>query len=176
MQLVIKMKKNDDKKILKSNGSVEGAEYKKLFMIIFIITISFVAIYVVTSIFTKKSDLDDIFENDLNPSEIQYDEVIIGNMFNLGKEYYVLLEDSNDKFLSIYDSYVLNARTNTKIYTVNLSQAFNKKYVSDKNNYDKDDFKVSKTTLVKIKEGKIVSHYEEKDEIFDKLSSLAKKD
>ena len=53
--------------------------------------------YVATLIFAKKNH-DDIFSNDLNANEIQYDEIIIGSMFDKSGEYYVLLLEEDDPY------------------------------------------------------------------------------
>ena len=98
------MKKNE-KQILKTNNSVESDEYKKLIKLILIIAVVFLIFYVATLIFTKKN-YDDIFSNDLNANEIQYDEIIIGNMFDKSGEYYVLLLEEDDPYKELFSSYL----------------------------------------------------------------------
>lgn len=170
------MKKHGKEILINKKKSSESDEYKKLITLIIIITVSFLALYLITTIFTKKEN-DSIFKNDLDPSEIQYNEIIIGSMFDMDGENYVLLLDKDDTYKELYTSLVTSVRDNKNIiYTVDLSSAFNKKYISDENNYDEDDFKVSKTTLIKIENKKITSHYEEKEDIYNKLSDLSKKD
>ena len=88
------MKKNE-RQILKTNNSVESDEYKKLIVLIVIIAVVFLIFYLATSIFTKDNN-DDIFSNDLNATEIQYDEIIVGNMFDKSGEYYVLLLEEDE--------------------------------------------------------------------------------
>lgn len=166
------MKKNE-KQILKANNSVESDEYKKLIILVVIIAIVFLVFYFATLIFTKDNH-DDIFNNDLNTTEIQYDEIIIGNMFNKTEEYYVLLIEEDDPYNDLFSSYVTTIKTNKKIYTVDLSNGFNKNYVSDEYSYSKDNFKTKGTLLIKIKNSEIKEHYETKESILDKLESLSK--
>ncbi|MBE6160391.1 MAG: hypothetical protein E7157_05040 [Lactobacillales bacterium] len=166
------MKKNE-RQILKTNNSVESDEYKKLIVLIVIIATVFLVFYLATSIFTKQ-DNDDIFDNDLNATEIQYDEIIIGNMFNKSGEYYVLLLEEDDPYSELFESYVTTIKPNHKIYTVDLSNAFNKSYVTDEYSYDSENFKTKGNLLVKIKDGKIKEHYELEESILEKLEELTK--
>ena len=161
------MKKEE--KLIKNNSTTESDEYKKLVILIIIIASVFLVFYVVTKMFTKKNH-DDIFKNDLNASEIQYKEIIIGNMFDQDGHYYVLLLEENDQYKELFDSYVTNLK---KLYTVDLTSAFNKKYISDEYSYDKDNFKVKGTVLVEIDDHKIINHYETKEGILEKLKEIS---
>ena len=169
-------KRKTNTQIIKNNVSTESNEYKKLIMLIAIIAGTFLLFYFVTLIFTKKEDKDSIFKNDLEATEIQYDEIIVGTMFNQNqKEYYVLLEEENDQYKELFDSYITTIRTGKeKIYTIDLTNGFNKTTISDKATYNKDDFKVKGTTLIKINDKKIVEHYENKDKIAEVLKKEAK--
>ena len=167
--------KKKEKNILKTNSSYESSEYKKLITLIIVIASIFLVFYILTVTFTEENH-DDIFNNELNASEIQYDEIIIGSMFNKDGEYYVLLIDKDEVYKDIYNSYVTTIKNNKKIYTVDLASAFNKKYISDEYSYNKDDFKTKGTLLVKISNHEIKEHYETKEEILNKLKDLSKND
>ena len=164
------MKKNE-RQLLKTNNSAESDEYRKLIILVVIIASIFIAFYVITTLFTKKEQ-DNIFKTNLNPSEIQYDEIIIGSMFDKDGEYYVLLIDGEDQYKDLYKSYITNIKEKNKIYTVDLSNAFNKKYLDDYYSYDEDDFKVRGTVLVKIDNHEINEHFETTAGIIEKLKSL----
>lgn len=166
------MKKNE-RQILKTSNSVESDEYKKLIILIVIIAVVFLIFYLATTIFTKDNN-DDIFSNDLNATEIQYDEIIVGNMFDKSGEYYVLLLEKDDPYNDVFNSFVTTIKANHKFYTVDLGSAFNKKYMSEGYSYDKDNFKTKGTLLVKIKDNQIKEHYELKEDILKKLESLSK--
>lgn len=161
------MKKEE--KLIKNNGTVESDEYKKLVILILIIAIVFIAFYLLTKMFTKENH-DDIFKHDLNASEIQYKEIIIGSMFDNDGHYYVLLVEKDDQYKELFDSYATNLNN---LYTVDLTSAFNKKYLSDEYSYDKDDFKVKGTVLVEIENHDIKNHYETKEGILEKLKELS---
>lgn len=168
------MKKKDNN-ILKTNGSYESNEYRNLIILIVIIASVFLVFYILTVTFTKKNH-DDIFNNELNASEIQYDEIIIGSMFDKDGEYYVLLIENDDLYKDIFNSYVTTIKSNKKIYTVDLASAFNKKYISDEYSYDKDNFKTKGTLLIRINDHEIKEHYESKEDILNKLKDLSKND
>ncbi len=161
------MKKKDN--LINANSN-ESTEYKTLILLIVLIALVFGIFYFITTLITKKTS-DNIFKNDLNATEIQYDEIIISDIFNKDGEFYVLLLSENDPYKDIFNSYISSIE-DTKIYTVDLSSAFNKRYISDEYNYDKDDFKVKDTVLVKVNNNKVVDHYETKEDIIEKLKDL----
>lgn len=164
------MKKNE-RQLLKTSGSAESDEYRNLIIIIIVIATVFSIFYFLTTMFSKKEH-DNIFKNDLNPSEIQYDEIIIGNMFDKDGKYYVLLHDKDEQYLDVFKSYITSLKSNHKIYTVDLNNAFNKKYVSDEYSYEKDNFKVKGTVLLKIDNHEISEHFETTEGIIEKFKSL----
>ena len=166
------MSKKKERQILNVNSSSENDEYKKLIILIAIVAGVFFVFYMVTSIFTK-ADKADIFKNDLDASEIQYDEIIIGNMFDKSGEYYVLMLEENDQYADLFNSYLTSIRTNKKIYTVDLASAFNKKYISDEYSYEKDNFKTKGTLLIRIDDNEIKDYYESKEDILNKLEELS---
>lgn len=172
------MKKRKIKpQIIKSNKVLgETDEYKKLLILIGIIALVFITFYILTLVFTKDKN-DDIFKADLDASEIQYDEIIVGTMFNQNNDqYYVLLEEKNDPYLDLFKGYITSynsATKKSKIYTIDLSNGFNSKYISDKNSFNKNNFKVKGTTLIKIKNGEISYHYENKTKIYEQLKKMS---
>ena len=125
------MKKNE-RQLLKTNGSAESDEYRKLITIIVIIASIFVIFYVLTVSFSKKkNNKDNIFKNDLSPAEIQYKEITIGQMFSKSGKFYVLILDKDNQWKSYFEQHISSIGDKAKIYTVDLAQAFNKKYISD---------------------------------------------
>lgn len=109
---------------------------------------------------------------------IQYEEIIIGNMYDQKEdEYYVLLKDEKDPYISYYETNITNYKSKDdalNVYYVNLSSAFNKKYISDENNIIKDDFKIKSTVLIKIKDKDISEVYQNNSEIMDALKEMTK--
>lgn len=157
--------------IIKDTTQVQNNEYRNLIILIIVIAFIFGAFYLITLKFTKDNH-DNIFKNDLDASEIGYDEIIVGNMFDKKGSYYVLLIEPNDAYKDIFDSYITSIRENDTIYTVDLGSAFNKKYLADEYSYSKNNFKTKGTLLLYIKNGEIKDHYNNKSEIVNKLQSL----
>lgn len=158
--------------IINNNGSIENKDYRNLIILVVVISAIFLVFYLLTSMFTKKNN-DNIFKNDLNNTEIQYKEIIIGDMFNKEGTYYALLLEKDEPYKVAFDSYINQVRENHTLYTVDLTSGFNKKYISDEYNYDEDNFKTKGTLLLKLKDGKIVNHYSDKDEILNKIKELS---
>lgn len=167
------MRKKETQNIIKNNGSAESNEYRNLIIIIAIIAGVFLLFYLATILFTKDNH-DDIFKNDLESSEIQYNDIAVGDMFNHDGEYYVLLIEKDEPYKESFDSTLSKARQNKKIYTVDLSNAFNKNYVKDEYNYSSDKFSTKGTVLLKIKDNKIIDHYTDKEKVLNKLLDLSK--
>ena len=85
-----------------------------------------------------------------------------------------------NKYNDTYDVYVGSYTYKEgalKIYTADLSSAFNKNYVSDESNLyvsNVDDIKFSKSTLIKISNGQVVEAYEGHENIVAHLNSIVK--
>jgi uncharacterized protein YktA (UPF0223 family) len=63
-------------------------------------------------------------------------------------------------------------KNSLKVYTVDLSDAFNKKYVSDESNFN-DEYPIFKeTTILKIENKKITETYEGEEQISAILNIL----
>ena len=95
-------------------------------------------------------------------------------MFDKSGEYYVLLLEEDEPYVDLFNSYITTIKANKKIYTIDLSSAFNKKYIGEEYSYNKDSFKTKGTLLVRIVDNKIKDHYESKEDILKKLESLSK--
>lgn len=160
-----------------SNASDD--ELKKLSKII-VVVILIVAIFYIITIFISKNDGVLKYEaSDALASEIQYDDILLSNILKQNNtEYYVLVEDretTSEIDLSTYESYVssYSAKENsTRFYTVNLRNAFNRKYISDVNVINQDEIKVKGTVLVKVKDGNVTDIYEENSVIMKKFEDL----
>ncbi len=168
----------------KTETSTNNNELVRLVKIIVIITVIMALIYVVTMIATKKAD--EVKKDDTSTSEkttkteIQYDNIMIGTMLNKGGTYYVLIEEdkNDDQRIGEYDQLVTTIKNKegaTKIYKVDLTDAFNKVYKAKESNYYVDnisDFKVTGTTLVKIEDAKVVTAFDDYDGIKNELNNL----
>lgn len=109
-------------------------------------------------------------------SEIQYDNILIGTMFNIEGRHFVLIYSEDDKNMEEYDSLLKSVQANDeapKVYKANLDESFNKPYLASESDYSSDlsKFKVKGTTLIEI-DGDIKSTYDNYDSIKNKLGEL----
>ncbi len=180
-----KKEKKQKKETKKGNSATEtntNNEMFKLIKIVLIVTGVMLVFYGITLIATNKADekLDQQNQSE-EPAktEIQYENIMIGSMLSHPGTYYVLIEEEDDNRLPEYESLITTIKASEDaptIYKANLTDSFNKTYLGKESNYyveDLADFKVTGTTLVKIKDGKIESVSDSHDAIKNKLNDLA---
>ena len=145
---------------------MEDFSYKKVSIICLIIFIIIVLFYGLTNlIIDKKNNKEEVKPE--NYTTIQYDEIIVGNIFKQKEnEYYVLALIAKDENKSKYESSLQTYNSNEnsiKTYTIDLDSGFNKKYVSDSSNFEGNLPIFSQSTLLKISDSQIVEIYEGED-------------
>ena len=182
-----KQKVNEDKKEtiervrreLHFEKNDSGDELSKLVKIVLLVTAIIIVFYFITTFVTRKANaintVKKIKTND--KAEIQYENLIIGSMLKIDGKFYVLIEKDGDEKLTEYETSIQTIKANDeapKIYTANLTDSFNKIYLSEESNYDSDltKFKVSGTTLVKISDHKIEKTYDKYEDIKGELEKL----
>ncbi|MEG2848417.1 MAG: hypothetical protein RR904_06610, partial [Bacilli bacterium] len=109
---------------------------------------------------------------------IQYDEIIVGDIFSQNTDfYYVLVINKKSTDETLYMTYIDKHKEKAdKIYQVDLSNIFNKQFVAKDSNLiveNVKDIKFSGNTLLKIENNKLVEYFEGDDEIVDYLNSLS---
>ena len=130
------------------------------------------AFYLITSFVLNK---DEKKEEEKVEATIQYEEILAGSSFSMKPEkYLVVYYDFTDSELSelaskVYDYTYSGSKT---IYTVDMSNGFNKGFAKEKSN--KNPSKVSELaingpTLIYFKEGKISKYIEGSEDIIDYL-------
>ena len=166
------MKMSKNKMQIKEISTVD--EGSRLFKIIVIILILFAIFYFLTG--NKRNNKID---NTPVTAVIQYDKIMIGEILNQSPlEYYVLLNKNDDPYQSLYDSYITtykNEGDHLDIYTVDLDDSFNKKYLSEEENLQPEkisDFRIHNKALLKITNHKITNVYQD-DAIASELKELA---
>lgn len=172
-----KLEKDENNKALIKEVFVSNEEAKKVGIVLAIIIGVFCLFFFMTKIL-KKDDYSDIFVESLDVAEIQYTDILIGNMFKQKEnEYYVLIEN-NDEDIEEITYYAQNYQSlydkdkDVKLYTAQLNNAFNKKYYGKTDSYEANSLSFSKTTLVKVSNGSIVESYAQQDDIANKLEGL----
>ena len=177
-----KMKQKKDKR-KKQNNSVFSTdnEMAKLVLLIVIVAIAFAIFYVITLFVVNKNEKSEATE-EIQETTIQYEKILVSSILTKQeKEYYVLVYKKDDKYLDTYKnylSYYKMAKTDAlPYYYVELDSQFNKQFVSSESNLNVEqakDLRFSQTTLMRIKDKKIASTYEGKDNITGKLSRMTK--
>ncbi|MBR2997744.1 MAG: hypothetical protein IKF37_01540 [Bacilli bacterium] len=165
--------KNVEKNILKEDDSFLGDVWGKLFVVLGVI--SFFCCFYLLTIFLTDKDTD---KKDEKAEEvvISEDKTIVGRALNMSDgEYYVIFYDeSNEDVKSVYETLVEDYKgRGNKIYTVNMSNSFNKKYAtseeSNKNVETSADFKINGPTLIKVVDHKVTSYLEGEASITEEL-------
>lgn len=152
----------------------EQKEIFKFGKILFGLVVIIGLLYVFTVYVVNK---EDSYKRTNNKGVINYTSILIGTMLNKAdSEYYVLIYDNNKSFNAIYLNKINEYKSSTNhlpIYTADLSNELNKDFIASESNYSVDsieNFKVKDTTLVKVKNKKIVKFIENKDSILNELN------
>lgn len=148
------------------------SEVKKTIIIVVVAAVLLAFMYFLTNLILSKDVTD---EERVTENAIQYDEILAGESFNQDGEYYVIYYDSSDSYSSIsslISSYQLNS-TDTKLYSVDLANGMNKKYITDGDvvTTNASSLKVKDTTLLKFKNGKVTDTITDITEITNFLNS-----
>ncbi len=150
-------------------------EVKNFIRIIAVVTVIFLIFYMIT-IFTTGRKKGEYTKNPTTPSVIQYDEILFGELYHQKEtDYYVLVEEKDDPYITLFEN-LLNQHSKKEngipYYKVDLSSAFNQKWIGETANFTPENLKVTGTTLFKIQNGTLVAHYETSESILEFLKSL----
>ena len=147
------------------------SEVKKTIIIIVVAALLLVGMYFLTTFILSR----DTEEEKVTENAIQYDEILAGESFNQDGEYYVIYYDSSDQYStisSLISSYQLN-NSDTKLYSVDLSNGMNKKYVTDVDivTDDASSLRVKANTLLKFEDGEVTETITDTNKITSFLNS-----
>ena len=176
---LIKNKKEEQKKVENDTYSI-----KNLILIVLVISVVFVLFYLVTTIFVKPVEENNI-SNEV--TELDSTKITLSNLLDRSEdEYFVLaikesLYDSyNSKinYSELYNNYISRYTSNEnslQFYYVNLDDALNKNYISDEINISNkvSEIKLNDEVLFKIKNGVIEQYYVGSSEILEALNTLS---
>lgn len=172
------MKKTQRKMSKPQKVSVEASssdEVRSFGILVLAIVIVLLLVYTI-SIFVKGKDYSSIFDNSLNASEFQYNELLVGTIFSPKDEkYHVLVIDEEDPYADILERYAKNyieGKKHEAFYIVNLGNMFNKTAKKEESNIEELIFKG--TTLMQIEKGEIREYEEDSDTISTELVKMIK--
>lgn len=166
-------KKEVSKKIEKVESSVEKGLLKIIRILLGVIVV-FVLFYLLTIFIIDKDE-----EEETTETAIQYEEILAGSSFTMRDDEYIVVyydftsEDADQISSAIY-TYTSNyLGSSLRLYTVDMSNAFNEKYASkSKSNENPEsaaDLLINVPTIIRIKDGKAVEYIDDLDDVLDYL-------
>lgn len=109
---------------------------------------------------------------------ISYKDILIGTVFNRPEEtYYVLFDTFGNDTNNVYIEGLTNGSLNYSLYKVDMSDKYNKKYISDTSNTNPEsvqDLKINGITLMKINNGKVAKYVTGSEDIESYLKENTK--
>ena len=162
-------KRKEEKKIeeVKTGIDLSSSIYSVAGILLFIFAFYMLTLYI-TSNNTVKEDTN-------KNVEISNEKILVGNILSMSDDDYLVLCYDFKNEADTYDNIYTAAKSSgNKIYKVDLSSAFNKKYVTseESNRYPtkESEFLINGATLIKISNKEVVEYIEGYDEINDYLS------
>lgn len=152
----------------------ETKTMKQFLITLIIVIIGVVGIYLLTKYVVKKDNATNNSSNTEEKSYIDPNTAIVGTMLNKSSDaYYVIVYDKTKDNATTYYSLVSTYKAKDKalkVYTVDLSNSLNKKYIATDNKTNPkatnlEDLKFGEVTLLKVKNNKITEAYETTDAI-----------
>ena len=152
----------------------ETKTMKQFLITLIIVIIGVVGIYLLTKYVVKKDNATNNSSTTEEKSYIDPNTSIVGTMLNKSSDaYYVIIYDKTKDNATTYYSLVSTYKAKDKalkVYTVDLSNSLNKKYIATDNKTNPkatnlEDLKFGEVTLLKVKNNKITEAYETTDAI-----------
>ncbi len=152
----------------------ETKTMKQFLITLMIVIIGVVGIYLLTKYVVKKDNATNNSSNTEEKNYIDPNTAIVGTMLNKSSDaYYVIIYDKTKDNATTYYSLVSTYKAKDKalkVYTVDLSNSLNKKYIATDNKTNPkatnlEDLKLGEVTLLKVKNNKITEAYETTDAI-----------
>lgn len=152
-------------KVIESVGEFDG-NVKQIFWIVIATILVFCAFYFLTLYLTGRDSTKR--NSTTTEGTISYTEIMAGRSFSMPEnEYLVLYYDKSDsELLSTYSNIVSSYRSKEDhftIYTVDMSDALNKTYISEEKNISPSnvsELKINGPTLIRFREGQVANFVE----------------
>lgn len=175
-----KIRKSKEKKVEMVN---EGYSIKSMVKIIISILVIFGIFYGITVLIVEDKEVPELKQE----SVLDSSKITVGQLLSRKeKEYYVLAHKESlyetsgyveSSYLDIYELYIreyINKEDSLEFYYIDLDNALNKKFYSEKLNITEEleELSLNDEVLFKIKNGKIEKTYVGKDKIISKLSKI----
>lgn len=160
-------------KIKYESSSFDG-DYKKVVITTIVVLAVLVVFYFITAAILNKDNTSTKDNN--TETEIQYEEILVGTSFSMrDTEYLVVYYDMTDDSINTNISSAISTYKSSNklaIYYVNMHDALNKQFVSDKSNSKAtkaSELAINGPTLIKFSKNKIVDYVEGSEKIVNYL-------
>ena len=167
------VKKEITKKIEKMESGAEN-DILKVLRVIFIVMVVFAFFYLLTVAIVGRDE-----EEETEETAIQYEEILAGSSFTMRDDEYLVVyfdftsEDASDINSAIYTYSSGYGDDILRVYTVDMSNAFNKKYASEDDSNENPetagDLLINAPTIIRIKDGKVAEYIDDLDDVLDYL-------
>lgn len=169
--------KNVKKDVIKKIESAETGVEKdllKILRIVFVVMFVFAFFYLLTIVVVGRDEKEEIEE-----VSIQYEEILAGSSFTMrDKEYLVVYYDFNSEDATEINSAIYSYSTSydedkLRVYTVDMSNQFNKKYASTDSSNEKpetaSDLLINVPTIIRIVNGEATEYIDDFDDVLEYL-------
>ena len=175
-----KSKKKSTSKKIEESKKIEtmtsfDVDVMRIVRVVSIIVVVFCLFYFLTVFITRR---DESTSNEERETEISFTNIMSGRSFSMPEEDYLVLfyEFENEDLVSSFSTAVTGYRsseaTHYPVYYANMSDAINKKYVSEVSNTtpaDAADLLINGPTLIHFHEGKVSEYIEGESSIIEYL-------
>ena len=146
---------------------------KRVVIILLCVVLLFGLMYFLTTRILSKEVTKKRKQSEVTESTIQYEKILAGESFTMEQEeYYVVYYDSTDTNLSSTIATYQADKKDIKLYSVDLNDSMNKKYITDSdiNTSSIENLKVKNPTLIHFKNKEVVDTITDENEIKDYLT------
>ena len=146
---------------------------KRVVIILLCVVLLFGLMYFLTTRILSKEVTKKRKQSEVTESTIQYEKILAGESFTMEQEeYYVVYYDSTDTNLSSTIATYQAEKKDIKLYSVDLNDGMNKKYITDSdiNTSSIENLKVKNPTLIHFKNKEVVDTITDENEIKDYLT------
>ena len=176
-------RRNESKKNNKKKKNDVAEEVKKTsddilnkiiigLMVICILGLFYLLTVYITNKHTDKTDTEENTET--SEVSFNYDEILVGKTFSMSdSDYIVVLYDPSTSGVADAVSTYKESDDHLPIYTVNMTNTFNKKYVAEESNTSPSkasELAINGPTLIRITNNKLVDYIEGEEEINNYLN------
>lgn len=165
------MKKSTYKNVKMRDNNFRGQVFNIIKMLL-IVLIIFGVFYLFTLYLVRESDSDSNDSTVSDNANISYEEILVGNSFDMSGEYLVLYYDHSEdelesKFTNLISEYK-SKENSLSVYIVDMDNALNTKYISDDSNTSPksvSELKIKGSTLIKFNNGNVIDYIEGEENI-----------